>query len=285
MRKLFVGLLITVALFITTLLSGCEQPTQVGGQPRPKIYRAIVSLSPSTTEILLSNSINIIGRTSACTFPEFQIKSIPIVGDVKPNYEKLTRMKPDFIVYESNLYNEQDKQKIKALGADVFEMKSTTLAEYEKEIAELGAKVGGESNLAEYIDKVHRAAAKGQADAPNPRPKVAVILAGATGSHLIMGTKGFLGDCYRAAGGDLVGPETDKFEVLKPEFLLSADPDVIFVPGKAEDFLKDTRMSSLKAVKNKRVFGINADVALRRGARVQQFIENLSKALSLKNSQ
>lgn len=282
MRKLFAGLLITVSVLGSTLLSGCEQQTQIGGQPRTKGYNTIVSLSPSTTEILLSSGVTIKGRTSACNFPEFAVKSIKVVGGVKPDYEALTTVKPDLIVYESNIYNEQDKEKIKGLKAEIFELKSETVADFEIELAKLGAATGAETNFAEYADKVHRAANKAKADAPNPKPKVAVILAGANGNHFILGTKGFISDCYQVAGSNLIGPNTDKFEPLKPEFLIAENPDVIFVPGKAEEFLKDSRMSGIKAVKDGRVYGINADVSLRRGSRVPQLIENIDKALELK---
>jgi len=281
MRKLFAGLLITVSVLGTTLLSGCEQQTQIGGQPRPKTFTSIVSLSPSTTEILLSSGVTIKGRTSACNFPEFSVGAVKIVGGVKPDYEALATVKPDLIVYESNIYNEQDKAKIKGLGAEIFELRSETVADFEIELAKLGGVTGSESTSAEYADKVHRAVGKAKSDAPNPKPKVAVILAGANGSHFILGTKGFIADCYKVAGSNLIGPNTDKFEPLKPEFLIAENPDIIFVPGKAEVFLKDTRMSGLKAVKSGKVYGINADASLRRGSRVPQLIENIDKALEL----
>ena len=66
MRKQLLGSVI-LALFV---LVGCKGPQMAGGEPRKKVYHAIISLSPSTTELASITGVPIIGRTSACNYPQ-----------------------------------------------------------------------------------------------------------------------------------------------------------------------------------------------------------------------
>ena len=145
--------------------------------------------------------------------------------------------------------------------------------------------------VAEYSDKVFNARKIAQSAPPNPRPKVAVMLTG--GGYMIGGTKGFLADCIRAAGGEPVGPESNKFEPANLEALISWNPDVIVVgaapenmvtdssgmtdddPTEADAVLKDARLKPIKAIQKGAIAAINQDVLLRAGSRVDKLISNL----------
>lgn len=274
------------------LAAGCAPPElTVGGQPRKKLYKNVVSLSPSTTEILLlfCNYRGIVkGRTAADNYPEQSVGRIPVVASVKPDLEKLKSIGTDLIVYDESLYNEADVQKFKSLGIDTFALGGATVEEFADELHKLGVLIGGETNLSEYVDKIHRSIALAEGEPLQPKPKVAVLLPGAGGGHYIAGAKSFQADVVRVAGGDPVGPEADRFVPANPEQLVSMNPDILVIPvsKKAVEaersvnaVLQDPKLKSLAAVTGRRFVPIDQDIILRRGARVERLIEGLHKGL------
>ncbi|MER3496164.1 MAG: hypothetical protein C4320_04795, partial [Armatimonadota bacterium] len=196
-------------LFLLPLLAvliGCGQAQTLGGKDRPKRYTKIVSLSPSTTEILAGNGIPLVGRTSACNYPE-SVKRVPVVGSVEPDYEALARIKPDLVVYDKALYGEAKVRKIEALGAKTYDPQ--TFVKFQQQCYELGSLTATETTLASYVDRVRNAAAA--ASGSGEGISLAIILPSKNGRPLIAGTKGFLGEIVRATGAKMIGPNGDNF--------------------------------------------------------------------------
>jgi ABC-type Fe3+-hydroxamate transport system substrate-binding protein len=276
MRK---QLLVSVSIALL-LLVGCKAPTTFGGIARSKVYRSIISLSPSTTELIGLTGVPIRGRTNACNYPP-NVGHVPVVADLKPNYEQITSIKPDLILLDRDLYGESEIQKLKATGSEIKIFGSDTVEGYIKEMYILGNLVSGESNINDYVVKVRKNVQASQGEAP-PRAVTAVlVIPDSTGHHMIAGTKSFQADVVRIIGAKLLGPDSNKFESLNPEFLISQSPDYIIVAGDTKTFIADPRFSNLSAVKNLKIFGLNQDVALRRGSRVDQFIYEGHKLLML----
>ena len=229
----------------------------------------------------------LVGRTEACNYPPASLTSKAIVGGVKPDYEKLKAANPDFIVYDATLYSDADVAKLKETGATLFGITAKNLDQYKVQLFELGNFLGGTSNASDYMDKVFAETAAAQGQAVEPHRKVAVILPGPNGNNMIAGTTGFLASEIKAAGGDPVGPEADRFVPLTPESLVALNPDVIIVPATtAEDtkgalsVLNDSRYKSVKAIKEKRVRAMLSDVLLRTGARVDLCIRGLGRLIN-----
>jgi ABC-type Fe3+-hydroxamate transport system substrate-binding protein len=279
-------------LFVLLAAIGCESTAvTVGGKPRPKRYQGVVSLSPSTTEIVASlGSVAILkGRTQADDFPR-TISEVPVVASVKPDYEKIASANPGLIVYDAVLYNAQDVEKIKGLGADVFDFKANTVEEFNREVLRLGSLLAAETTASTYVDRIVGARNTALASAPATKPKVAVILPSPDGNHYINGTDSFLTDVVRSAGGDPIGPKADRFVALSPEFLISQNPDAIVIGVEASDkagaaklvdaVLADARLKSVKAIANRKIIAIDSDVLTRRGYRVDKLIENLGKSFA-----
>ena len=279
MRRAPLALVPLATLMMATLMApGCKQAQAVGGKPRPKSYRAIVSLSPSTTELLAGNGIPIVGRTSADDYPERL--TAPIVGGVKPDYEALARIKPDLIVYDAELYGDAEVRKLQETGAKLFKYDPRTFDEYTRAVYEIGSLSGTETTLSSFVDRTYAEKANAEGDVPNPRPKVAIILPDSSGRHLIGGTQGLRAECVKIAGGDQIGPDSARFEPLSPEFLIKEDPDVIISAGAPEAFERDPRFAGLKARRTNNVRSLAQDIVLRRGARVDKLIDNFHKAFS-----
>jgi len=262
-------------------LSGCGKTQLVGGVPRSKFVKNVVSLSPSVTEVCLNAQLQPVGRTSSCNYPETTTKNIPVVADVKPNYEAIQKLKPDLVAYDQGLYSDQDIQKIKEMGFQTFEFKAQTLAEFERELLTFASAAGVESNMNDYVERVHKAWSRVRGDKPATSPKVAFILAGPTGASLIAGSKSFLADVAVQCGAKVIGPDSNKFETVNAEMILSENPEVVFVGGDAKAFLKDARFSGIKAAKAGRVFGLTQVVMVRKGSRVDKLIDAVYRGLTV----
>lgn len=285
MRRALSLIVLTLSIFLG--LAGCEK--QRGLAPlkrRPHNYQKIVSLSPGTTEILAGAlTVQIIGRTEADNYPT-QVTSIPVVASVKPDYEKIASLGPDLIVYDGALYSQQDIDKLKSTGAAVFKLNANNLEDFKNQIYELSSLLGQEITGSGYVDRIMVEFNAGQGAVPKPGPKVAVIMASASGNHYIDGTDSFNDNLIKSLGGTPVGPKGTDFAPLSPEAMTSFDPDVIVADGTKADtkgveaLLKDPRFASLKAIKNKKVRVIDRDVLLRRGSRVDSLIKGLARAMA-----
>ena len=268
---------VIVALFLVT---GCQKVQKFGGKPRLKTYKSIITLSPSTTELMALTGVPIVGRTKACDFPA-SVTAVDVVADLKPNYEKIASKNPDLILLDRDLYGPIEVEKLKTPGVDVRVIGSDTVEGYIKELYELGGLLSGESTINDYVIKVRKNVEAAQGDKP-PRPITAImIVPDLGGRHLIAGSKSFQADEVRIVGPTLVGPDSNKFESLNPEWLISQNPDWIIIAGEKKDFLADTRFSNLSAVKKMKFFSMDPNICLRRGMRVDKFIYTAHKAIML----
>lgn len=223
-------------------------------------------------------NMKLVGRTAACDFP-MQVASAPVVAQVKPDYEKLKAAQPGFIVFDDDLYSAQDIAQIKNLGVDTFEFKAKTVVDYTNELLKFGSLVGTEMEASAYVDKIMGERQASMDDPTNTFPTVVLMMPGKGGEHYIAGTKSFHGDVVRSSGGKLLGPEAEKYVPIDAESLLKLNPDIIITVGKPDSIANDPRLKSLKAIQKLKVRGITADLATRRGFRVEKEINMMHRAI------
>jgi iron complex transport system substrate-binding protein len=265
-----------------------------GGHPPANFPMKRISLSPSTTEILSMEAAPelLVGRTASCNFPPSVVR-LPVYATVKPDFEALKAASPDLVVLDAALYSSADISKLEqTVGKDkIFQFNAKTIDEFENELRVLGGILGSSLNMSKYIDKINHARSVGMGSAANPPAKVAVIA-----GTLIAGTKGFISDAIKASGGQTVGPDADRFVTINPEVLIQSDPDLVIlavdISGQKTDaektaavsaarnkLLSDPRYRSIKAIKNRLVIGMDADILDRQGARVDVMINDLTQAI------
>lgn len=271
------------ACLATTALFGCRPAEEnVGGKDREVFVRSAVSLSPSATEIVPGKAftIQLLGRTNSCNYPA-TVSSVEIVmNGVKPNYERIAQLKPDIVIYEKSLFSDQEIRKFEDLKLRTFAIEGDTLDEFEKCLYRLGSVLGAETALGEYVDDIINAQANAAASRPETPVKVAMIMPGERGDHYICGTKSFIADIIRNAGGEPVGPQSNQFEMLSAESMIEWNPEIVFCAGKHSPFLKDPRFANVAAIKKGYLVPLDPDRALRKGARVPDLIKGVSKYIA-----
>lgn len=268
-----------VAAILALGLVGCATQAQnVGGQPRssqPPVR--LISLSPSTTEIMMTNNAAqmLLGRTESCDFPD-AAKAKPIVmSGVKPDFERIQALNTQVAFYDEALFSETDLAKFKELNITLIGLDSRSLAGWEAFQRELVKNFGMESSISEKVDAVYARLDQSRGQLDGTSIKVAVLLG--TRDFLMVPEGGLIGDISKRVGLDLISAPGDAWVPANLEQLIAAEPNVIIsTPQGAEAILKDARFQSLQAVKLKHVYGISESVLVRTGARVDQLIEALT---------
>lgn len=225
------------------------------------------------------------GRTQYDDYPT-TAATIPVVASVKPDYEAIKKAAPDLIIYDGDLYGPADVEKIKSLGADTIVFKAHDLAGFKKELYEFGNKIGGETNVDSYVDRIDREVGSASEGLAKPL-KVAVVIAGG-GSPMVAGTKSFQAEIVKIAGGTPVGPDSDVFVKLSPEAFVASVPDVVVLAtnkasaaADAASLKADARLKTVPAIAGNHIIALDANVVLRRGSRVDSFIKDLHHTLAL----
>jgi iron complex transport system substrate-binding protein len=277
-------------LSVVFTLFGCGQKAPQQRPVREKFYARIVSLSPSTTELVGSTAdiTRLVGRTQACNWPT-SLGGTPVVASVKPDYERITEIDPDLVVYDGDLFNEQDIERLKAAApnADFWAMTAKTYDEYIQQVFELGSLLGTEMRMNDYINKVRAERAGVEAAPYDQTMRVAIVMpGGGVGGDMIAGTNSFLANIVRIAGGEPVGPDADNFVPVNPEALVGWNPDVILVPASNQDtsgavaLIRNPQYSTIGAVRERRVRAINSDIMLRRGSRLENLIAGVHASIN-----
>lgn len=262
-------------VWVALLGVGCGvERYPVGGAFPEKIYTRIVSLSPSTTELLgmLAQEPNVIGRTAACNAPE-TIRDVPIVANVRPNIEKIVALQADLVLIDYQVANPQDIARLKEHRIPVRVVTIKTVEDWIREVTELGDLLMSQTMASREVDKVRAETVTAKQDAIVPPPRVVVAMNAS--QPWVAGTESFQADVVRKAGGVPVGPSSDKFVQVSREQILQYNPDVVFVPDDVEPFFQDPAWRATLAGKKGNIVAIKGDILLRAGARVALLIRTM----------
>lgn len=290
-RFLGIWLLIAVA---AGFLAGCRPPQEViGGQERPFRISRVVSLAPGATELVLvrGQGLQLVGRTESCDWPRVEERAQVVMKGVRPNFELIQALEPDLVIYDADLTSPTDIEKFRELGIRTFALEGDTVDDYIANLYRYGSLTGNETNINNHVnEEILSALDRAAASAPPSPVKVAVVLPGTAAEHLIAGTESRVADLVRRVGGTPVGPKGNQFVPMSVETLVAENPDVIVVPGsaaEAERLARDPRLAGIRAMTNRmtqgpaagkpRVFALNPDVVLRRGARTHLAVQGFDQ--------
>lgn len=261
-------------------LAGCKDEEVIGGKSAPKTWTRAISLSPGTTElVMLHTKMQLVGRSESCNYPA-QSKAVPVVlKGVKPDYERIQQLGGNVVIYDAQLFSEADIEPIKAMGMDVFAVKSDTYAGYLDDLYAIGRNSASELKISEYADLVQAAMGASKAMVGDTKPKVAILLPGSGSEHMIAGAKSFLADALTQMGAVPIGPDSPNFVTMNAEWLVAQNPDVIITADKPDAVFNDARLKGVNAIKNRRVGGILGDLLLRKGARMERLLRRMAEAI------
>lgn len=265
--------------------AGAAITDMVGREVTVKSAGRIVSLAPSATEILFALGVGdkIVGVDAYSDYPE-ETKAIEIVGDYNgPDIEKIVSLNPD-IVFCGNTLQEEQIGELEKLGLTVVATEAVAFEDIQKSIEMIGDIVGKQEAAKAVVDSINSAVEKAGQNAPKEEKTVYYAMSYGDMGNWTSGPGSFINTMIELAGGVPVTKDaTDSWLEYPVEDLVSQDPDIILVSsdmGSVEDITKVQGYSDLTAVKNGKVYQMEANVISRPGPRIADAIAMISDILN-----
>jgi iron complex transport system substrate-binding protein len=261
----------------------------------PTNVKRAISLAPSVTESIFAVGAGdrLVGDTTYCDYPE-AAKAIQKIGDtLNPNMETIVALKPEVVFVSGASQLETFTNTLDQNGIAFYVMNPTSFDEVvislnrlaeifgtqdaaktlsdeiEKRRIEVGDKVG--TYLAE--DRSEEAYAK--------RIDLKTVFLQISKEPLFtIGKSSFLNQVINEAGGQSVTADvTSDFPKLSKETALALHPEVIILSDSPDNQEPNDAFVNSPAVKNGRVYKINADIISRPGPRLIDALEQIARDL------
>jgi iron complex transport system substrate-binding protein len=255
--------------------------------------KRIISLVPNVTEILFAIGAGPqVVAVSTYDIEPPEVRALPTVGAlVDPDTERIIALRPDLVITYGSQVDLHTQ--LKRVSIPFFDYRHGGLDHIMVTMRALGQRTG-HVDQAEKVARALETAIDGvrQRVAGKPRPKTLLVFGREPGSLrniYASAGKGFLHDMLTIAGGEDVLNDIEKESAqVSTEMILARRPDVI-IELNAASRLNDAdlkavldpwqTLSSVPAVRNKRVIVLNGPGLTVPGPRVINGIEMMAKAL------
>ena len=250
--------------------------------------QSIISLAPSNTEILFALRLGdrVMAVSGYCNYPLEAQNKIKIGGFSTINIEKVVSLRPDFVLATGGV-QEAVVEELERLGLTVIALNAKSIEEVFENIRLVGKAVGQLEAARELTTKLEQRTkavtdkAKDLPDSQRPR----VFYEVQDEPLMTAGPGTFIDDLIHLAGGvNIASDAAAKYPVYNLETLIERNPEVIIISvghgsiaASVEAVKSRKRWQIIDAVKNNRVYGINADLVSRPGPRIVDGIEEMAR--------
>ena len=249
----------------------------------------IISLAPSTTEILFSLGLEdeIVGVTTFCNYPPGAQQKERVGTFSQPDMERIVYLEPD-IIFATSLEQAPVVEKLRTLNMKVTVSDPSTIEELFGSIEGIGELTGrrkkADSVVRHMKSRIGKVASAVKKVPMAERPKVFIevwhdpLMSAGRGS--------FVDELIDIAGGVNIAHDSPRpYSYFSAEQVIMRDPDYIILGYMSRqrpvDFLK-ARMGwgEISAVRDNRVYNdINSDLFLRPGPRLVEGLEQIHRKL------
>ena len=247
----------------------------------PERIDSIVSLAPNLTEMIFAVGAGdkLVGVTTFCDYPA-EAKPIRKVGDTqKPNIETIVALRPQVVFVSTASQLEAFTQTLNRQNIAVFVVGPNTLEDIYKSIEKIGAIVGDPQKAVNLVEglKSRATAARGRV-VYGSLPKVFVQID--KDALYTVGRDSYITDIITRAGGvSATADLATAYPKISRETALAINPDVIIISASENNREPNEAFRSSPAVRNGKVFRINADLLSRPGPRVVDALEQIAEKL------
>lgn len=245
-----------------------------------KIERA-VSLAPNLTENIFAVGAGnrLVGVTTFCNFPE-EAKKIQKIGDtMNPNMETIIALKPQIVFVSTASQIENFTKQLESQNIAVFVTNPTNLDGVLKNLRELGDIFGTEGQTAELLNNLQLRIIELDENVKN-KPKVKTFVQISKEPLFTIGKDSFLTEMIEHAGGISVTKTVETaYPKLSKETALALNPDAIILSESEDNKEPNDVFKNSNAIKNGKVFKINADLLSRPGPRIIDALEQIANDL------
>jgi iron complex transport system substrate-binding protein len=247
----------------------------------PEKVESVVSLAPNLTEIVFAVGAGdkLVGVTTFCDFPA-EARSIRKVSDTqKPNIETIIALKPQVVFVSTASQLEAFTKTLDQQGIKVYVTSPNSLEDIYKSIEAVGQITGNGKKAEDVVDALKRRVT----DARGPAvygsvPKVFVQID--REALYTVGRESYINDLIPRAGGvSATADLATAYPKISREAAVAMNPDVIVISESEGNREPNEAFRNSPAVKNGRVYRINADLLSRPGPRVVDALEELARVL------
>jgi len=295
-------LAISAIVLLFTSLSGCIEPGQDSTQPTSEGYpltivddmgrnvtifkqpERIVSLAPSNTEMLFALGLGdrVVGVTDYCDYPPEAEEKDKVGGFSTVNIEKVVALEPDLILATGR--HESIAGNLEGVGLTVVVLDPKNVDDILDDIVLVG-RITGQAGVAEElrVDMERRINAITSKVENAERRGVFYVTWHDPLRSVGPGTN--IHELIRLAGGsNIAGDAKVDYPIYSMEILIERDPDIIIISSKhgiagptAENVGALLQNVNISAVRNHRIYEINADLVVRDGPRIVDGLEEMAK--------
>ncbi len=249
----------------------------------------IVSLSPGNTEIAFFIGLGekIVGVTDFCNYPGEALGKEKVGGFANPNLEALVALEPD-LVLAGNMHDEIVK-KLEEMGIPVLVLSPASVEEVYVSMELVAAATGNEEAAARAIAGMQGRLEKVQERLASISGEKRVRIYYEVYSDPLMSAGGLslINEVLSLAGGkNIFADIAEKYPKISDEAVVERDPQFILFPkfhGSEEikgDILEGRPLwKKITAVKEEKVFGVQADAISRPGPRLVEAVEEVARLL------
>ncbi|MCY7375185.1 MAG: cobalamin-binding protein [Pyrinomonadaceae bacterium] len=247
----------------------------------PQTIERAVSLAPNLTENIFAVGAGnkLVGVTSFCDYPE-EAKVIPKIGDtINPNIETIIALKPNIVFVSTASQIENFTKTLEGQNIAVFITNPNDFEGILRNLKQLGD-VLGTSAVAEKLiaDLQNRVKAVEEKVKDKPKPKVFVQIS--KEPLFTVGKDSFITEIIERAGGQSATKDVaTAYPKLSKETALALNPGAIILSESPDNLEPNDVFKNSDAVKNNRVFRVNAALLARPGPRIVDALELLAKDL------
>jgi iron complex transport system substrate-binding protein len=247
----------------------------------PERVERVVSLAPNLTENIFAVGAEsrLAGVTSFCNYPA-EAQRIQKVGDtISPNIETILALKPQIVFVSTASQIETFTKTLEAQGITVFVTNPKDLAGVLANLKQLGEIFGTTEKTNALLDDLQKRIAAIDARVKDKAKSKAFVQISKEPLFTI-GKESFLTEIVERAGGTSVTSDVaTAYPKISKETALALNPDVIILSESPDNLEPNDVFKKSPAMKNGKVFKINADILSRPSPRIVDALEQLAEAL------
>jgi ABC-type Fe3+-hydroxamate transport system substrate-binding protein len=239
----------------------------------------VITLAPNVTEMMFAIGAgpSIAGTDDASNFPE-AARTLPKVGAMQPNIEKIVALKPDLVIASTEGNHPNLGPALKAVNVPLMLIKTDRLTEIAPAMRTLGEKANG-SRTNDAVTSLERdIAAQKRTRTKPPR----VLFAVWTDPLYVAGRNTFIDDLF-AHTGARNAVEATGWPQYSLESLVVNPPDLILYPRGAVTPEQMNKLLARAPGIHPRVEPVDQDIFQRPGPRVGEAARALNAILSSVN--
>ncbi|MEO6334819.1 MAG: cobalamin-binding protein [Pyrinomonadaceae bacterium] len=258
-----------------------------------QIDRAI-SLAPSITEMIFAIGAGekLVGVTTYCNYPAETV-AIEKIGDTQtPNIEKIIALRPQIVFVSTASQLEAFMNTLNEQGISVYVTNPKTLDEVLDNLNELADIFGRRDHVSGLVVSLAGRASwvrhQANYDADRMRipakDKSRVFVQISREPLFTIGRDSFLTEIVESAGGISTTKDiATAYPKISKETALALNPDAILLSDSEDNREPSEVFRNSPAVKNGRIYRINADIISRPGPRLVDALEEIARDLKSEN--